>query len=120
MTEEKETGNQASTHKAQKKLSVGHVLTGGILGDDFVLKQTKLLFLIAILFVVLIANRYVCLTKISEIDRLTEELKSVKYEHLVISTELTTNSRQSQIEALVEAKGLGLTGSKKPPYKLEK
>ena len=101
-------------------MSVTHILSGGILTEDFFVKQSKLLILIAFLCILLIANRYACLKQISEIEKLGRELNDVKYESLVISTELTTHSRQSQIESLVENRGLGLVGSKTPPFKLEK
>jgi len=95
-------------------------LGGDILSEDFVVKQSKLIILITFLFVLFISNRYSCLKKLTEIDRLKTELRELKSENLVISTQLTTNSRQSQIEALVEEKGLNLSGSKTPAYKIHK
>ena len=104
----------------KKKFSLGRILGGDILNEDFVVKQSKLIILITLLFVLFISNRYSCLKKLTEISRLETELVELKSENLVISTQLTTNSRQSQIEALVEEKGLGLTGSKTPAYKIRK
>ncbi len=104
----------------KKKVSIGSILGGDILKEDFVVKQSKLIILITFLFVLFISNRYSCLKKLTEIDRLKTELKNVKYENLVISTQLTTNSRQSQIEILLEEKGLNLAGSKSPAYEIHK
>ncbi len=104
----------------KKKVSIGSVLGGDILKEDFVVKQSKLIILITFLFVLFISNRYSCLKKLTEIDKLKTELKNVKYENLVISTQLTTNSRQSQIETLVEEMGLNLSGSKTPAYEIHK
>ena len=104
----------------KKKFSIGSILGGGILNEDFVVKQSKLIILITFLFVLFISNRYDCLKKLTEIDRLRTELRELKAENLVISTQLTTNSRQSQIEALIEEKGLELSGSKTPAYKIRK
>ncbi len=104
----------------KKKVSIGSVLGGDILKEDFVVKQSKLIILITFLFVLFISNRYSCLKKLTEIDRLKTELKDVKYENLVISTQLTTNSRQSQIEALIVEKGLNLSSSKTPVYEIKK
>jgi len=104
----------------KKKFSLGRILGGGILNEDLVVKQSKLIILIAFLFVLFISNRYDCLKKLTEIDRLRTELRELKAENLVISTQLTTNSRQSQIEALIEEKGLELSGSKTPAYKIRK
>ena len=104
----------------KKKFSLGRILGGDILNEDFVVKQSKLIILITFLFVLFISNRYSCLKKLTEIDRLRTELRELKAENLVISTQLTTNSRQSQIEALIEEKGLELSGSKTPAYKIRK
>ncbi len=104
----------------KKKVSVGHILGGDILKEDFVVKQSKLIILIAFLFVLLISNRYSCLKKLTEIDRLKTELKDVKYENLVISTELTTHSRQSQVETMIAEKGLNLAGTKTPAYEIHR
>jgi hypothetical protein len=104
----------------KKKLSVGSILGGEILKEDFVVKQSKLIILITFLFVLFISNRYSCLKKLTEINRLKTELRDIKYENLVISAQLTTNSRQSQIESLLKEKGLNLSGSKIPAYEIHK
>ncbi len=119
--EQKNNESTAGKSSGKKsKVSISHILGGGILTEDFIVKQSKLLILIAILCILYISNRYACLKKISEIEDMNRQLRDVKYENLVISTELTTNSRQSQIEALVEDRGLGLTGSKIPAYEIKK
>ena len=41
-------------------------------------------------------------------------------EALSISSELTGNSRQSQIELLIEEQGIELEAAKNPPYELYK
>jgi cell division protein FtsL len=110
--------NNRTTGRKSKN-SVAHILGGGILTERFITKQSKLLILIAILFVFFISNRYACLKKIAEIDDLKKKLENVKYEHLILSTELTANSRQSQIELLLEKRGLNLTGSKVPPFEIK-
>jgi hypothetical protein len=104
----------------KSKVSIFHILSGGILTEDFIAKQSKLVIMIGILLVLFIANRYACLKKITEIDDLKKQLVDVKYEDLDVSTELTANSRQSQIEELLEKRGLNLSGSKMPPFEIKK
>ncbi len=111
---------QPQQKKKKKKNSLLNILGGDILKEDFVVKQSKLLILIAILCILFIGNRYSCLKKITQIEDLKRELKDVKYENLVLSTKLTTNSRPSQIETLVESKGMELSGSKTPPIEIHK
>ncbi len=111
---------QPQQKKRKKKNSLLNILGGDILKEDFVVKQSKLLIMIAFLFILFIGNRYSCLKKITQIEDLKKELKDVKYENLVISTQLTTNSRQSQIEALIQSKGMDLAGSKTPAFEIHK
>lgn len=111
--EKKENGKKA-------KNTLSHFLGGGVLKEDFVVKQSKLLILIAFLAILFISNRYSCLKKLTEIEDLKRQLRDVKYENLVISTKLTKNSRQSQIEDLIDKKGLNLKASKSAAFQIHK
>jgi cell division protein FtsL len=117
-TSNKNEDKHASGEKSKKSLS--HILGGGILVDNFVVKRIKFLVMIGVLFLSFIANRYVCQKKIVEIEDLKKQLTNVKYEYLDISTKLITNSRQSQIEDLLKKRGLNLSGTKTPPFELKK
>ena len=111
---------QKKTRKKEKKLSLLYVLGGGILKEDFIVKHTRMIVLIVILMFLFIGNRYTCMQKLREIDRLQQQLRDVRFEALSISSELTGNSRQSQIELLIEEQGVELEGAKTPPYELYK
>jgi F0F1-type ATP synthase membrane subunit a len=95
-------------------------LRGEILAEDFIVKQFKLVFMIVLLLFIFISNRYSCMKKQVVIETLTLKLKDVQYENLNISTELTTNSRQSQIEELLEEKNIKLSVSKSSVYEIHK
>ena len=106
--------------KENKKRNVLYILSGGILKEEFVVKHTRLIILIVILLVFFIGNRYTCLTKLREIDRLQIELQDVKTESIQISGQLTGRNRMSQIEQMVKSKGLDIESAKTPPYILHK
>lgn len=108
------------TKKKEKRLSLLYVLGGGILKEDFITKHTRMLVLIVVLVFFFIGNRYSCMQKLKEIDRLQQELKDVRFEALSISSELTGNSRQSQVELLIEQQGVELEVAKAPPFELYK
>ena len=55
----------------------------------------------------------------SDVERLQQELKDVKYEALTISSSLTEASRQGEIEKRVEEAGLDLKVSNEPVYYIE-
>ena len=116
---DKEKTNKPNRSK-RKRFSFSHILGGGILAEDFVIKQSKLLILIVFLTIFFISNRYSCAKKLTEIEDLKKKLEDVKYENLIISTELTTNSRQSQIELLLAKKGLNLKSPETPTYEIRK
>jgi len=105
----------------KKKISwLAKILMGEIFKDGFKAKYTNMiLFIVALLFFY-ISNRYTCITKIREIDRLQIQLKEVQSEALDLSVRLTGNTRPSQVEEFVKRLGLNLEKSKVPPYKLKK
>ena len=106
--------------KKKKKFSLATILRGEFLKEDFVIKQSKLIIMIAFCFTIFIGNRYSCMKKITQIESLKRELRDLKYENLVLQTKLTENSKLSQIEALIESKGLNLSGSNSPVYEIIK
>ena len=106
--------------KKKRKNSWMYILGGGILKEGFVIKHTKMIVLIVILLFFYISNRYSCIIKIREIDRLQIQLKEVKSEHLSILVQLTGNTQPSQIEESVKRLGLDIEKAKTPPYKLSK
>ena len=93
---------QSTKKKKENRFSLLYVLGGGILKEEFVVKHTRMIVLIVILIFFFIGNRYTCMQKLREIDRLQQQLRDVRFEALSISSELTGNSRQSQIELLIE------------------
>ena len=100
----------------QDKILFQHAAT------EYIPERKTLLLLprFLMLSVFFIGNRYTCMQKLREIDRLQQQLRDVRFEALSISSELTGNSRQSQIELLIEEQGIDLEGAKTPPYELYK
>lgn len=115
-----ETKQRKKVKKKEKRLSILYVLGGGILTEDFIIRHTRMIVLVVVLIFFFIGNRYTCMQKLREIDRLQQQLRDVRFEALSISSELTGNSRQSQIELLVQEQGIDLEGAKTPPYELYK
>ena len=118
--EEEKKQQRKKVKRKENRFSPLYVLGGGILKDDFIIKHTRMIILVVILIFFFISNRYTCMQKLREIDRLQQQLRDVRFEALSISSELTGNSRQSQIELLIEEQGIELEGAKTPPYELYK
>lgn len=115
-----EKQQRKKTKKKEKRLSILYVLGGGILKEDFIVNHTRMIVFVVVLIFLFIGNRYTCMQQLREIDQLQQRLRDVRFEALSISSELTGNSRQSQIEMLIEEQGIELEGAKTPPYELYK
>lgn len=96
-----------------------HVLGGTVLTEDVFLKNTRFLFVVFLIGALYIWNRYGCTGKMAEIEKYRTELKDAKYEALTISSELTSLSRQSRVQASIEKNNLGLRPAKEPVYRLD-
>ncbi len=93
---------------------------GKKLQDDFLERNLFGIITITLLLFVFISNRYACIKKLRDIDKLQKELYEIRLESLSISNELTENTRRSQVEQMVEKKGLELGIAKEPAYLLHK
>ena len=99
--------------------NVMHIISGTFLGSD--LFRRNWLFIVVLILIVLahITHRYICIEKVSRIEKLQKELEDEKYKTLVISSDLTQISRQTQIEKMMKEKGLNLKQLSEPVYKIE-
>jgi hypothetical protein len=106
--------------KKGKGFSLKSLIDGKILTEESVSKQLPLLALIVVLFIIFISNSYSGGKELTEIEALKDSLKDVKYEHLVISTQLTSHSRQSQVEVLLKERGIELSAPTTPAFEIKK
>ena len=114
------TNETNTASKPKRQLTLLYILGGGVLKEDFIIRHTRLIVLVVVMLFIFISNRYTCLLKLREIDRLQRELKDVKNESLAVSGQLTGSNRLSQIELLVKEKGLDIETAQTPPYIIRK
>ena len=96
-----------------------HVFGGSVLTEDFFLRNMRFILVLVVVVILFISHRYTMLQGMSNVERLQQELKDVKYEALTISSSLTEASRQGEIEKRVEEAGLDLKVSNEPVYYIE-
>lgn len=113
-------GTQKAKSKKENRLSFWYILGGGVLKEDFIVKHTRMIVLLVVLAFFFIGNRYTCMQKLREIDKLQQMLRETRFEALSISSTLTGHSRQSQIEQLIEEQGIDLEVAKQPPFEIER
>lgn len=97
-----------------------YILGGTVLTEDFFWKNARFIITVFVIIVLYISNRYSCIEKMAEIEKLQRELKDAKYESLTISAELMGVSRESKVEDLVQKNGVDLKLTKEPTYKIKK
>jgi len=97
-----------------------HVFGGSVLTENFFLKNMRFIIVIVLVMLLFIGHRYTVLQRMSEIERLEQELKDAKYESLTISSRLTEAGRQGEIERRVEEAGLELKVTNEPVYYINK
>ncbi|MDD2313293.1 MAG: FtsL-like putative cell division protein [Proteiniphilum sp.] len=95
-----------------------HVFGGSVLTENYFLKNMWFIVAIVLVMFLFIGHRYKVLQRMSEIERLEQELKDAKYESLTISSSLTEAGRQGEIERRVEEAGLDLEVTREPIYLL--
>lgn len=96
-----------------------HVFGGSVLTEDFFLRNMRFILVLVVVVILFISHRYTMLQGMSDVERLQQELKDVKYEALTISSSLTEASRQGEIEKRVEEAGLDLKVSNEPVYYID-
>jgi len=118
--EPEDKNKEVEEKPTKKKKKLSYYLGGKILTEDFVVKQSKLLFLIFCLILLFISNRYYCSKKLTEMDKLNKELLDLNYEQVFLTRKLTAISRQSQIEELLREKGIELKKDNATIFQIQK
>lgn len=96
-----------------------HIVGGSILAEDIIVKNIRFIVVIVVIMALYISNRYSCIEKQAQIEKLQHELKDAKYESLTISAELISVSRETRVKELVKKSGLELERTKEPVYKIK-
>lgn len=119
-TKSENENSEVNSRKKNIKFSLPYILGGKMLTEDFVVKQSKLFFLIFCLILLFISNRYYCSKKLTEMDKLKQELIDLDYEQVFLITRVSAINRQSQIEELLREKGIDLKKSNTTIYQIYK
>ena len=91
---------------------------GELVSVDFLLRHWKTFLFIVIMLFLYIGNRYNCTRKMLEIKRLHVQIENLRNESITLSSELTGIGQPSQIQQLLESKGIEIAPAVTPSYKL--
>ncbi|HIT84111.1 MAG TPA: hypothetical protein IAA99_07965 [Candidatus Avibacteroides faecavium] len=95
------------------------MLDGEVLLLPFFKRQFKLIVLIVVLAILYVSNRYSAQQEQIEIKKLKAELIDARYMSLSRSSELMKESRQSNVQKVLEDNKSEVKASTQPPILLE-
>jgi hypothetical protein len=101
-----------------KRVSLFTIFRGD--GFGFLSEYSGAILLITIFTIFFIGNRYSCILKIRQIDRLKKELSEAKLDARYHAVELIRHSRRAELEERLLRQGAALGTAKEPPYILYK
>lgn len=110
---------QATEEEAplSKNFTLKKILGGDILTTATIRKQIWVVLLITLFIIIYISNRYSVQQNLIEIDLLQKELQDARYKALSTSSQLTEQSRESNVlEMLKNNKDSVLKIASQPPY----
>jgi hypothetical protein len=102
-----------------KGITLKGILDGSLLTMQSVSKQIPFILFLVVLALLYIANRYHAEKVIRRIDALKTEVKDLRAEEITAAAELMNLNRPSNVQKLVEDKGIGLKIPEEPPFIIE-
>jgi hypothetical protein len=103
-----------------KGITFKGILDGSLLTMQSVSKQIPFILFLVFLALIYIANRYHAEKVVRRIDALKTEVKELRAEEITAASELMNLNRPSNVQQLVEDKGLSLKISDEPPLVIYK
>jgi hypothetical protein len=114
------TSNLSKPKAAQKKQSIAaRVLFGNVISSEFFSRHWMKIFILVVLVMIYISNKYQCLTSMETIKHLESELEVAKTERIRERSTYMSRIRESAMQELVDSVMPGLTVQEQPPYELE-
>ena len=120
----KHTGTSSPAHGADQKQRKGvrrtitKVFRGQVVSSDFFARHWLPVLVILILLMVNITGKYVCQTRMEQINKLNRELEIVKAESVRVRSLYMGRTCESSMQQLVDSMHLGLNVAERPPFKL--
>lgn len=113
-----------SSQSSRKRQGVGKTVTrvfrGQVISIDFFARHWLPVLVILVLLMVNITGKYVCQTRMEQINRLNHELEIVKAEAVRVRSLYMGRTCESSLQHLVDSMHLGLSVSERPPFKLDR
>lgn len=106
--------------KTKKNSWLRRTIHGQIVSSDFFARHWLPVLVIVVIIMVYITSKYICQTRMEQINALNKELEIVKAERVRVRSLYMGRTCESSMQHLVDSVLPGLSVQERPPYKLEK
>lgn len=114
-----ERAGERSPVKENKMVrSVANVVSGSFLSKEATVKKLPFIFFLSFLAVCYIAKGYYDDDQVRKLNRLTNELKELQTQYIVVKDSLVIKSKQTEVAKALAEKATGIKESVVPPKKI--
>lgn len=98
--------------------SVASVVSGNFLSKEATLKNLPFIFFLSFLAICYIANGYYADDQVRKVNRLTNEIKELRTQYIVVKDSLVVKSKQTEVAKALAVQQTGIKESVVPPKKI--
>lgn len=114
--EESKKDNPAKENKMVR--SVANVVSGSFLSKQTTIKHLPFIFFLSFLAICYIANGYYADDQVRKLNRLTNEIKELRTQYIVVKDSLVVKSKQTEVAKALAKLQTGIKESVVPPKKI--
>jgi hypothetical protein len=98
--------------------SVASVVSGNFLSKETTTKNLPFIFFLSFLAICYIANGYYADDQVRKVNRLTNEIKELRTQYIVVKDSLVIKSKQTEVAKALAIQQTGIKESVVPPKKI--
>ncbi len=98
--------------------SVSNVVSGNFLSKETTIKNFPFIFFLSFLAICYIANGYYADDQVRKVNKLTNEIKELKTQYIVVKDSLVVKSKQTEVAKSLALQQTGIKESVVPPKKI--
>lgn len=98
--------------------SVANVVSGSFLSKESTVKNLPFIFFLSFLAICYIAKGYYDDDQVRKLNRLTNEIKELRTQYIVVKDSLVIKSKQTEVAKALAAQATGIKESVVPPKKI--
>jgi hypothetical protein len=98
--------------------SVASVVSGNFLSKETTIKNLPFIFFLSFLAICYIANGYYADDQVRKVNRLTNEIKELRTQYIVVKDSLVVKSKQTEVAKSLAMQQTGIKESVVPPKKI--